>query len=560
MLKLAPVTAITLLLFPVLAGLLGVIIPAAGWPGTFGSGPTASAPWERLFAEPGLWRSVVVSFASGLATAAVSLACVSLLLAGFSGRPIFIWARRALSPLLSVPHAAAAYGVAFLIAPSGIIFRALSPWATGLMQPPDLLIVHDSWGLAMMAGLIVKEIPFLLLVSLAALPQIDAARRLAMARSLGYRRVAAWLKAVAPGLYPLIRLPVFAVIAYASSTVDVALILGPTNPPPLSIVVIRWLNDPDLGMRSVSAAGAVLQLLVTFAALLVWRLGELAVARSGHRWIERGRRSFCDGALRALGASAISTVLALAVLGLASLAIWSLAGAWRFPALRPEALTLKHWQDAAPSLPAPLIATMLVGLLSTAVSLVVVVAALEHEHRHARPAGRLAMMVLYLPLVVPQVAFLFGLVVAEELCGIRPGFWPVVLGHIVFVLPYVYLSLSEAYRRLDPAWTRIARSLGASPSQAFWRVRLPLLLTPCLTAAALGIAVSVGQYLATQLLGAGRLPTVTTEAVALASGDDRRVIGVWALTQALLPALGFGFAIVLPRLLWRNRRQMRDIG
>ena len=70
----------------------------------------------------------------------------------------------------------------------------------------------------------------------------------------------------------------------------------------------------------------------------------------------------------------------------------------------------------------------------------------------------------------------------------------------------------------------------------------------------------MGQYLATQLLGAGRLPTVTTEAVALASGDDRRVIGVWALTQALLPALGFGFAIVLPRLLWRNRRQMRDIG
>src|SRR4029077_13902257 len=110
------------------------------------------------------------------------------------------------------------------------------------------------------------------------------------------------------------------------------------------------------------------------------------------------------------------------------------------------------------------------------------------------------------------------LVVITEFCGARPGFWPVVFGHVVFVLPYVYLSLSGAYRRLDPAWTKIARSLGASLSQAFWTVRLPLLLAPCLTAAALGLAVSVGQYLATQLLGAGRLPTVTTEAVALASG------------------------------------------
>src|SRR5262249_62132973 len=106
------------------------------------------------------------------------------------------------------------------------------------------------------------------------------------------------------------------------------------------------------------------------------------------------------------------------------------------------------------------------------------VAALEREHRHARPAGRLAMTVLYLPLVVPQVAFLFGLVVAEELCGIRPGFWPVVLGHIVFVLPYVYLSLSEAYRRLVPAWARVGRFLGASQTRAFWGLRLSRLLAP----------------------------------------------------------------------------------
>jgi ABC-type uncharacterized transport system YnjBCD permease subunit len=55
-----------------------------------------------------------------------------------------------------------------------------------------------------------------------------------MARSLGYRPTLAWLKVVAPALYPLIRLPVFAVIAYASSVVDVAMILGPTLPPTLA--------------------------------------------------------------------------------------------------------------------------------------------------------------------------------------------------------------------------------------------------------------------------------------------------------------------------------------
>jgi putative thiamine transport system permease protein len=103
-------------------------------------------------------------------------------------------------------------------------------------------------------------------------------------------------------------------------------------------------------------------------------------------------------------------------------------------------------------------------------------------------------------------------------------------------------------------------TLGASRNRVFWRVRLPLLLTPLLTAMAIGLAISVSQYLPTQLLGAGRVQTVTTEAVALASGGNRRVIGVWALVQALLPLLGFILAMAVPRLVWRQRRGMQDKG
>jgi putative thiamine transport system permease protein len=130
--------------------------------------------------------------------------------------------------------------------------------------------------------------------------------------------------------------------------------------------------------------------------------------------------------------------------------------------------------------------------------------------------------------------------------------------HLLFVLPYVFLALSEAYRRLDPRWAQLASTLGASPWRSFWRIRLPLLLGPCLTAAAVGIAVSVGQYLATQLPGAGRVPTITSEAVALASGGNRSIIAVWALLQSLLPMLGFLLALYVPRLVWRHRNGMRD--
>lgn len=75
-----------------------------------------------------------------------------------------------------------------------------------------------------------------------------------------------------------------------------------------------------------------------------------------------------------------------------------------------------------------------------------------------------------------------------------------------------------------------------------------------MTAFAVGFAVSVGLYLPTLLIGAGRLPTVTTEAVALAAGGNRRIIGVWAFAQAILPAIGFAIAATAPCLLYRCRR------
>ncbi|MGF1641550.1 MAG: ABC transporter permease [Rhodospirillales bacterium] len=557
-LRLSPIAAVGLLAGPIVAGLIGVGLPAFGWLPALGGEALTLAPWRSLFDQPGLWHSVRVSLLSGLLTTAVSLAVVFLFLAGSTGTRLYRWIRRLVSPLLSIPHAAAAFALAFLITPSGLIARLLSPWATGWERPPDLLIVNDPWGGAMMAGLIAKEIPFLLLMALAALPQLEAPARTAVARSLGYRPVTAWLKVVAPGLYRLIRLPVYAVIAFASSTVDVAIILGPTNPPTLSVAVLRWLNDPDLSMRFMASAGAVLQLAVTGMALIAWRALEWLADRLCRPWLEGGGRGLADRPLAIAGGGAMVLAAGLAFVGLIALALNSVAGYWRFPDVLARSFTLRHWLEALPGLRAPLTDTVLIGVIATGLSLAIVLAALENEVRRGRRAGRVAMRVLYLPLIVPQIAFLFGLLIAAEAAGVRPGLWPVALGHVVFVLPYVYLSLSEPYRRLDPRWIMTARTLGASPARAFWRVRLPMLLAPCLTAAAVGLAVSVGQYLPTQLLGAGRIPTVTTEAVALAAGADRRIIGVWAMVQALLPAVGFVLALAVPRLLWRHRRLMRE--
>ena len=121
--------------------------------------------------------------------------------------------------------------------------------------------------------------------------QVPAARHLTLARSLGYRRTEAWLKIVLPQLYRQIRLPIFAVLAFSLSVVDVALIVGPGNPPPLAVLAVRWFADADIRYYFPASAAACLQLLLVVAAIAFWRVAERIAVAAGRAWIARGRRA-----------------------------------------------------------------------------------------------------------------------------------------------------------------------------------------------------------------------------------------------------------------------------
>ena len=115
----------------------------------------------------------------------------------------------------------------------------METWLSGFERPPDWLIVQDPWGASLTARLVIKEVRFLLLMMLAALSQVPAGALHAQARTLGYGRCAAWLIAVLPQVYPQLRLPIFAVLAFSVSVVDVSLVLAPNTPPPLAVLLLR---------------------------------------------------------------------------------------------------------------------------------------------------------------------------------------------------------------------------------------------------------------------------------------------------------------------------------
>lgn len=541
---------------PVIAGLAGTFLPAFGHMPAIGAPGFGLQAFRDLFAWVGLAQSVALSLQVGLISTVLSLALVVLVCASLHQTRVFKALIGQLSVLLAVPHAAAAFGLAFLIAPSGWIARALSPWLTGWERPPDLLVVNDPNGIALILGLMIKEFPFLMLMTLAALGQVRTAQAGATARSLGYQPAQAWLKTVFPAVYRQIRLPVFAVLAFSMSVVDSAIILAPNTPPPLAVQVVIWMNDPDLSLRFQAAAGAVLQLGLVIGGLVLWRGAEVFVAALGRRWTAAGGRGTWL-AERVAGLTATLAVLmsiAAIIFGLLGLVVWSFAGLWPFPEALPDQLTLRNWDRFGPRLGAPVWETTVIAVGTLALALTLTLACLETEHRLRLQPGTGALWLLYLPLLVPQVSFLTGLQTFSLTLGVDGGRIGVILAHLVFVLPYVFLSLSGPWRAWDPRYGTVAQALGAPPGRVLRRVRMPMLLAPILTASAVGLSVSVGQYLPTLLIGAGRVETLTTEAIALASGGDRRIIGVYALAQTVLALAPFALAILLPRWVMRRGR------
>jgi putative thiamine transport system permease protein len=556
-LPLLPAITLLAMLGPVLAGLYGTILPAFGHlPAAGQIGPNLNA-FRALFDWPGLPDAVRLSLTTGIIATSISLLIVMLITAGWSGTPAFRALERLLSPLLSVPHAAAAFGLAFIIAPSGWIARLFSPWLTGWDTPPDLLIVQDEWGLALTLGMITKEVPFLLLMTLAALGQVDATRSVTIAQALGYSRMTGWLKTVFPRVYTQIRLPIYVVLAYAMSVVDVAVILGPNTPPTLSVQIVKWMSDPDLAMRSQAAAGALLQLGLVIGALAFWRIGEIIIGHFGKRWIMTGRRGRADKAISGIAMLMGTTSAMMILLGIAILATWSVAAQWSFPNVLPDAFTMRSWVRHGPGTTDALIETAIIAITVTFIAIILTIGCLEAEYRYGLKFGKIGRWMLYLPLLIPQIAFLPGLQPLFLNLGASTGRFPVIIAHLIFVLPYVFLSLADPFRAWPNRMGTIAAALGASPDGVLWRIRLPMLLRPILTAMAVGIAVSVGQYLATLLIGGGRVATLTTEALALASGGDRRAIGVYGLMQTATALVPFALALLIPTLVWRNRKGLR---
>ncbi|WP_149999104.1 ABC transporter permease subunit [Klebsiella pneumoniae] len=298
-------------------------------------------------------------------------------------------------------------------------------------------------------------------------------------------------------------------------------------------------------------------------------LGEKRLAVLAWQWLSQG-----DELQQAKGA--LASLLLMAILGGLALVAW---GGWRLQRqYQPDLHGVRHPHPHA--LPSRLLAALLplsgllgalllaglarsappqmdalgnsLGLALAACALGAAVCLLWLACGPARGDGW-----VWLPLVLPALPLADGQYRLALYAWLDGDWWTVLWGHLLWVVPWMLFILRPAWRQRDPRLTVVARTLGWGSTRIFWLLTLPSLTRPLLTALAVGFSVSIAQYLPTLWLGAGRIPTLTSQAVALSSGGEAQTLAAQALWQLLLPAVCFTLTALLAWLAGRYRRGLR---
>jgi putative thiamine transport system permease protein len=499
-----------------------------------------ASAFAEVLAHPQFYGAFALTLFTGITSTALSLLIAILVVANTPQQ-------KSVGAMLAVPHLSLAMGLAFLIMPTGVLARLLAipfNWSS----PPQWVTSQDPYGLSLIAALVLKETPFLVWTFASLLQRDDLRASLRgqkrVAASLGHGGLNTWVAVLLPQLLSRMRWPLVAVFAYGMTVVDMALVIGPTQPPTLAQLIWSDLNDSD---GATNARGAAATLGLSFMILILsWVVGTLLRFRElwarffvpGYRSAKKSKNAFLShlwGFWR----------LFYACVGILLL-IQSFSTLWPFPRLLPAAASLQSWRTVFENL-SPLLTTLWLALSTSTAAMISSVAWLETQpQRHDRFMLLLSGTALCLPALLIALGQ-YKLFLAGGITGTGTALF---FAHSIPVTAYAFIMLHGSYRGFDARWQAVSSGLMASRRTFLTSIKWPLLKAPLLSTWAVAFAVSVVQFVPAQLAAAGRFSTLPMEAVTLSSGGNRGLIAAYALTLAVLPLLAFTIASRFGRARW----------
>ena len=162
---------------------------------------------------------------------------------------------------------------------------------------------------------------------------------------------------------------------------------------------------------------------------------------------------------------------------------------------RPDAITAL-WNSIIVAVPTMIFAVLIGGGVAVAF----------HQWQ-ARLAG-VAEGVMLLPQLIPTLIWGLGLLLLMTALQAPMGAPTIIVAHLLYTTPYVFLLVRSRYATLDDNLERAARGLGSTPLHAFRRVVLPHLAPSLVAGGLLAFAVSFSDLVLAYLLSGNGFNTL----------------------------------------------------
>ena len=535
------------LIVPITFGILGFLLPSFGYFPILDKHQFNLNYFYVSSNIPGISKSIILSFFTGFLSTVLALFFSQLIILSIFQSRVFSFIKTIISPLLALPHVTMAIGLLFIFSPSGLLLRIFSPWLTGFERPPNIFIIPDDYGFFLILGLVLKEIPFFILVSISAIEQFGARKFFNLGKSLQHTTFSVWCVLLFPLIYHRIRLIVFIVIAFAASVVDMSLLLAPSTPSTLAIQILQNYQSSEPKSLFIASNLALIQLLVILKLFLIWFLLEKLLSNKYLFTFLVNAVSYKSNLIKYFTFTLILILSILSFLTIISSFLWGLGGNWYFPNLLPKNISFEVLTIFLNENKSLILISVFIPLIVSILSCLIVTLWVElTESLNKR--NQFLEGLIFLPLLIPQISFLIGMQSFLIPLNFNNFLLPLIIVELFYVIPYSFIILAPSFRAISKDILKVASSLGKNRFERLILVKIPMIMPTFLLSIAIGMLVSFALYTPVYFIGAGRVTTLTVETLNLSLSGAKRDLGVATIFQIIIPI------IILLLVIWYKKR------
>lgn len=155
--------------------------------------------------------------------------------------------------------------------------------------------------------------------------------------------------------------------------------------------------------------------------------------------------------------------------------------------------------------------TLFIAFLSATIATIIGTITCIAMQNMKKRSRTIIMGITNIPMLNAEIVTGISLMLLFIFLGIKMGFLTILLAHITFNIPYVILNVMPRMKQLNPSTYEAALDLGASHTQAFFKVVFPDILPGIISGFTMAFTMSLDDFVITHFTKGAGIDTLSTK-------------------------------------------------